>query len=62
MTDIVLLHATWIARRPPPDEHAEALRTSPTWSFRTLDAGHWPMLTAPEEVTALLDEIARRCS
>lgn len=36
-----------------------AMRTAPNWTFRTLDAGHWPMVSVPAELAALLDQIAR---
>lgn len=35
-----------------------ALREEPTWTFRSIDAGHWPMVSAPAELTALLDDTA----
>ncbi len=41
--------------RLPPD--VERLRSSPAWRFRTLDTGIWPMVSAPGELVALLDEI-----
>ncbi|MBG0823480.1 alpha/beta hydrolase [Planomonospora sp. ID91781] len=42
--------------RLPPD--VEAMRDAPAWSFRTLDTGHWPMLSAPAELVAVLTEVA----
>ncbi|MEV4378457.1 alpha/beta hydrolase [Streptosporangium sp. NPDC049644] len=33
------------------------LRTAPTWAFHTIDTGHWPMFTAPDELAALLGRI-----
>ncbi|MFC5183287.1 alpha/beta fold hydrolase [Actinomadura harenae] len=42
--------------RLAPD--VERMRTVPTWRFRTLDTGLWPMVSAPDELVALLDEIA----
>ncbi|WP_281378251.1 alpha/beta fold hydrolase [Actinomadura litoris] len=41
--------------RLPAD--VERLRSSPTWRFRTLDTGIWPMVSAPGELVALLDEV-----
>ncbi|TMR29322.1 alpha/beta hydrolase [Actinomadura geliboluensis] len=32
--------------------------TGPTWTYRELPTGHWPMLSAPRELAALLDELA----
>lgn len=37
----------------------EALRSAPTWSFHSIDTGHWPMVSAPGELVAILDGIAR---
>jgi pimeloyl-ACP methyl ester carboxylesterase len=31
-----------------------ALRHAPTWRFHTLDTGHWPMVSAPDQLVALL--------
>lgn len=36
-----------------------AMRDEPTWTFRTLNTGLWPMVSAPEELVALLDEASR---
>lgn len=36
-----------------------AMRTEPNWTFRTLDAGHWPMVSVPTQLVAMLDRIAR---
>lgn len=35
-----------------------ALRAEPSWTFRKLEAGHWPMVSTPHELTALLEEAA----
>jgi pimeloyl-ACP methyl ester carboxylesterase len=34
-----------------------AMREEPTWAFRTLETGHWPMVSDPEGLVALLAEI-----
>jgi pimeloyl-ACP methyl ester carboxylesterase len=34
---------------------------TPGWNQTTLDAGHWPLITAPSETAKLIDEIARKC-
>jgi pimeloyl-ACP methyl ester carboxylesterase len=34
------------------------MREEPNWTFRTLDTGYWPMISAPGELAALLDDIA----
>jgi pimeloyl-ACP methyl ester carboxylesterase len=33
--------------------------TQPPWHYEELDTGHWPMLSAPNELGAMLDRIAR---
>lgn len=35
-----------------------AMREEPKWSFRALRTGHWPMVSAPDELTELLVEVA----
>jgi pimeloyl-ACP methyl ester carboxylesterase len=35
-----------------------AMRTEPNWTFRTLDAGHWPMVSARDALVALLAGVA----
>ncbi|WP_067468469.1 alpha/beta fold hydrolase [Actinomadura macra] len=37
---------------------AFAMMTGPGWTYRELPTGHWPMLSKPRELAALLDEIA----
>ncbi|MFI0408868.1 alpha/beta fold hydrolase [Actinomadura sp. 3N508] len=32
--------------------------TGPSWTYRELPTGHWPMFSAPRELAALLDELA----
>jgi pimeloyl-ACP methyl ester carboxylesterase len=54
------LSATYVTcLRPPsaPRDEVVALRASPTWRFAELDTGHWPMVSRPEEVVALLDSV-----
>jgi pimeloyl-ACP methyl ester carboxylesterase len=36
----------------------EAMRAEPSWAFRSLDTGHWPMVTASDALAGLLDEAA----
>ncbi|WP_170026518.1 alpha/beta fold hydrolase [Actinomadura oligospora] len=36
----------------------ERMRSAPTWRFRTLDTGLWPMVSDPDALVALLDEVA----
>ncbi|RCG31157.1 alpha/beta hydrolase [Sphaerisporangium album] len=35
-----------------------AMRAVPTWDFHTLETGHWPMVSAPGPLAALLARIA----
>ncbi|MDP9866420.1 MULTISPECIES: alpha/beta fold hydrolase [Streptosporangium] len=35
-----------------------AMRAAPNWTFHTLDTGHWPMISAPDPLVALLTGIA----
>jgi hypothetical protein len=35
-----------------------ALRGEPGWTFRELEAGHWPMVAVPDELVALLADVA----
>ncbi|WP_433496273.1 alpha/beta fold hydrolase [Sphaerimonospora sp. CA-214678] len=37
-----------------------ALRAEPGWTFKTLDTGHWPMVSAPDRLVALLAAVADR--
>ncbi len=30
------------------------MRKEPNWTFRTLDIGHWPMVSTPNRLVALL--------
>jgi hypothetical protein len=34
------------------------MRKEPNWSFRTIDTGHWPMVSTPERLVELLAEVA----
>jgi pimeloyl-ACP methyl ester carboxylesterase len=36
----------------------QAMREARTWTFHSLDTGHWPMVSAPMELISLLDDIA----
>jgi pimeloyl-ACP methyl ester carboxylesterase len=49
-------------RNPHPgfDRFAEAAQSKPSWSRRDMPAAHLPYITEPEELTALLVEIATR--
>lgn len=42
-------------RTAPPAADINADR--PGWTFRTLDAGHWPMITNPEATTQVIAEL-----
>lgn len=41
-----------------PTAEVQAMRSEPMWTFRTLQAGHWPMVTVPGELVRLLVEAA----
>ena len=53
-------HATYIVCSFEDSEEVAAMRKEPTWTFRSLEVGHWPMVAAPGELVALLDEVTRR--
>jgi len=40
-------------------EHAEHLQNEPTWTVRTVVAGHWPMVSRPSDVADLISEASR---
>jgi pimeloyl-ACP methyl ester carboxylesterase len=50
--------ATYVACAFESPEDVAALRGEPGWTFRELEAGHWPMVSLPEELAALLVEAA----
>ncbi|GII88180.1 hypothetical protein Ssi03_61700 [Sphaerisporangium siamense] len=39
-----------------------AMRGRPNWSFHTLNTGHWPMVSAPDQLVALLSSISSGAS
>ena len=53
-------HATYIVCSFEDSEDVAAMRKEPTWTFCTLEVGHWAMVAAPDELVALLDEVTRR--
>ena len=53
------LPRTFVVCAGDPGEPPVAPGT-PGWDVRMLATGHWPMVTAPAELAALLDEEARR--
>lgn len=36
----------------------ESLKHEPTWTFKSIEGGHWPMLTVPDQLADLLDAIS----
>lgn len=56
------LRRTYVAARKPPYQSLvpayERVRTDPSWSCTTIEAGHDMMVTAPEALTALLIRLA----
>ena len=52
--------ATYIACTFEISDDVAAMREEPSWTFRTLETGHWPMVSAPDELVALLADEGRR--
>ena len=50
--------ATYIQCSFGDSENLAAMREEPGWGFRVLRTGHWPMVSAPGELTELLAEVA----
>lgn len=50
--------ATYVACSFEISDNVAAMREEPNWTLRTLATGHWPMMTAPDELVALLAEVA----
>jgi pimeloyl-ACP methyl ester carboxylesterase len=53
------LRATYIGRRRPEGagEPDPSIWSSPTWRYLELQAGHWPMVSAPRRLAELLAEL-----
>jgi pimeloyl-ACP methyl ester carboxylesterase len=65
VTDLVRLkkplktqRATFILSSDEIPDDVQAMCAEPTWRFRTLAVGHWPMVAAPDQLAVLLDEAA----
>ncbi|NEC68130.1 alpha/beta hydrolase [Streptomyces sp. SID9727] len=43
---------------PEPGEDVARLLTSERWELITMDTGHWPMFSRPDELAAVLDKAA----
>ena len=52
------MRATFIACSFEISDDVQAMCGEPSWIFRRLRTGHWPMVSAPEELVALLTEVA----
>lgn len=55
------LHATFIVGTMGSASDSDDVRTvrgEPTWAVHTIEAGHWPMLTAPERLARLIADVA----
>ena len=50
--------ATYIACTFETSDDVAAIREEPSWTFRALHTGHWPMVSAPDELVALLANVA----
>jgi pimeloyl-ACP methyl ester carboxylesterase len=50
-----LAYVRCLRTTPPAADIGEA---SPGWTFRTLDAGHWPMITHPEPTARVIEGLA----
>lgn len=50
--------ATYIACSFRDSDDVTAMCGEPNWSFRALRTGHWPMVSRPDELVALLAEVA----
>jgi hypothetical protein len=50
---------TWAKdREPRVVESGNEVERTVCWTVRTLDAGHWPMVSAPDGLVTLLAEVA----
>ncbi|MBK1707401.1 alpha/beta fold hydrolase [Halochromatium glycolicum] len=59
---LTMLRATFISEQgwlssSPEADLIETLRNHGNWDFRTIEGGHWPMLTIPNELSTLLHEV-----
>ncbi|RFA29225.1 hypothetical protein CAI21_10695 [Alkalilimnicola ehrlichii] len=59
------LNATFIARPgwlagSRELELIKALRQERSWTFKTVDGGHWPMITVPERLSELLHTVSEK--
>ena len=50
--------ATYVACAFEDSDDVAALRGEPGWAFRELEAGQWPMVSVPDELVALLADVA----
>jgi hypothetical protein len=49
--------ATYIASSFGLSDDVAAMREGPTWTFRELKTGHWPMVSTLERLVVRLDEV-----
>ncbi|HEV2094587.1 MAG TPA: alpha/beta hydrolase [Rubrobacter sp.] len=52
--------ATYVLCAFETSDDLSALRAEPNWTFRELQTGHWPMVSAPGELVSMLSEIAAK--
>ena len=50
--------ATYIVCSFQVSDDVAAMHEEPNWTFRTLETGHWPMVSSPDQLVALLAEVA----
>lgn len=50
--------ATYIECSFQISDDVALMREEPNWSFRALQTGHWPMVSAPDQLVALLADVA----
>lgn len=57
--DAVSARLTYIRCRRTTPPAADIGENSPGWTLRTLDTGHWPMITDPAATAQIVEELAR---
>jgi pimeloyl-ACP methyl ester carboxylesterase len=60
LTDMRVTYIKCTLRGAGLDPSVAAFESAPSWDFVELDAGHWPMFSRPEQLAALLGEVAAK--